>query len=65
VVFLEFLRLDVEPNGIPVELFAGFLEELAASCNMSLQHARVATQGLIDKGKFDVVEEQKGDRIQN
>ena len=24
VVFLEFLRLDVEPNGIPVELFEGF-----------------------------------------
>lgn len=65
VVFLEFLRLDVEPNGIPVKLFAGFLEELAASCNMSLQRARVATQRLIDKGKFDVVEEQKGDWIQN
>src|SRR5665647_2750721 len=64
VVFLEFLRLDVEPNGIPVELYAGFLEQLAASCNMSVQRARVATQELIDKGKFDVVEEKKDDRIQ-
>jgi hypothetical protein len=64
VVFLEFLRLDVEPNGIPVELFEGFLEQLAASCNMSLQRARVATQGLIDKGKFDVVEETKDERMQ-
>jgi hypothetical protein len=64
VVLCEFLRLDVEPNGIPVELFAGFLERLAASCNMSLQRARVATQGLIDKGKFDVVEATKDERIQ-
>jgi hypothetical protein len=63
-VFSEFLRLDVEPNGIPVELFEGFLERLAASCNMSVQRARVATQGLIDKGKFDVVEERKDDRVQ-
>ena len=31
---------------------------------MSVQRARVATQGLIDKGKFDVVEEKKDDRIQ-
>ena len=31
VVFSEFLRLDVEPNGIPVELFEGFLDRLAAS----------------------------------
>ena len=59
VVFSEYLRLDIEPNGIPVELFEGFLEQLAASCNMSLQRARVATQGLIDKGKFDTDEERK------
>jgi hypothetical protein len=64
VVFLEFLRLDVEPNGIPVELFEGFLEKLAASCNMSVQRARVAVQGLIDKGKFDTDEETKDERIQ-
>jgi hypothetical protein len=64
VVFLEFLRLDVEPNGIPVELFEGFLEKLAASCNMSVQRARVAVQGLIDKGKFDTDEEIKDERIQ-
>jgi hypothetical protein len=63
VVFLELLRLDVEPNGIPVELFEGFLERLAASCNMSLPRARVAIQGLIDKGKFDAVEETKDERI--
>jgi hypothetical protein len=64
VVFLEFLRLDVEPNGIPVELFEGFLEKLAASCNMSIQRARVAVQGLINKGKFDADEETKDERIQ-
>jgi hypothetical protein len=64
VVFLEFLRLDVEPNGIPVDLFEGFLEQLAASCNMSLQRARVATQGLIDKGKFDTAEATKDERTQ-
>ena len=65
VVFREFMRLDVEPNQIPVELYAGFLERLANSCNMSLQRARLATQGLIDKGKFDVIEEGKEERIQN
>ncbi|MCK9591519.1 MAG: hypothetical protein M0Q91_05870 [Methanoregula sp.] len=65
VVFREFTRLDVEPNQIPVELYAGFLERLANSCNMSLQRARLATQGLIDKGKFDVIEEGKEERIQN
>jgi hypothetical protein len=64
VVFLEFLRLDVEPNGIPVELFEGFLEKLAASCTMSVQRARIAVQGLIDKGKFDTDEETKDERIQ-
>jgi len=65
VVFREFLRLDVEPNGIPAEIFEGFLERLANSCNMSLQRARLATQGLIDKGKFDVIEEGKEERIQH
>ncbi len=64
MVFSEFLRLDVEPNGIPVELFEGFLERLAASCNMSIQRARVAIQGLIDKGKFDAADETKDERIQ-
>lgn len=65
VVFREFTRLDVEPNAIPVELFAGFLERLAASCNISLQRARVATQGLIDKGKFDASEMTEEERISN
>ena len=64
VVFREYTRLDVEPNQIPVELFEGFLERLANSCNMSLQRARIATQGLIDKGKFDVIVEGKEERIQ-
>jgi hypothetical protein len=32
---------------------------------MSLQRARIATTGLIEKGKFDVVEDEKEDRIQN
>lgn len=52
-VFREFLRLDVEPNQIPVELFEGFMERLAASCNMSVRRARIATEGLIGKGVFD------------
>ena len=65
VVFREFSRLDVEPNQIPAELYAGFLERLAKSCNMSLQRARLATQGLIDKGIFDVIEEGKEEKIQN
>lgn len=55
-VFREFVRLDVEPNQIPVELFAGFMERLAHSVNMPLPRARIATQGLIDKGKFDTSE---------
>ena len=63
VVFREFTRLDVEPNQIPPELFEGFLEQLAKSCNMSIHRARIATQRLIDKGKFDVVEEGKEERI--
>ena len=54
VVFREFTRLDVEPNQIPAELFEGFLERLAGSCNLSLERARRAIQGLIDKGIFDV-----------
>lgn len=64
-VFREFTRLDVEPNQIPAELFAGFLERLASSCSMSVPRARIALQGLIDKGKFDVIEEGKEERIQN
>ena len=60
VVFREFTRLDVEPNHIPAELFEGFLERLAGSSNMSLERARRAIQGLIDKGIFDVNEEGKG-----
>jgi hypothetical protein len=65
VVFREYIRLDVEPNQIPPELFVGFLERLAMSVNMSLQRVRVATQGLIDKGKFDTVEEGEEERIPN
>ena len=65
VVFREFIRLDVEPNQIPPELFMGFLERLAKSVNMPLQRVRAATQGLIDKGKFDTVDEGKEERIQN
>jgi len=64
VVFREFTCLDVEPNQIPPELFMGFLERLAKACNMSLQRVRAATQGLIDKGKFDVVEDTEQERIQ-
>jgi len=64
-VFRELNRLDVEPNQIPPELFEGFLEQLANGCNLSLQRTRAALQGLIDKGKFDVIEEGKEERIQN
>ena len=49
VVFRGLLRLDGEPNQIPAELFGGFLERLANSCNMSLRRARIATTGLIEK----------------
>lgn len=63
-VFREFLRLDVEPNQIPVELYAGFMERLANSVNMPLQRARIATQGLIDKGKFDTSEREEEERRQ-
>ena len=65
VVFRELTRLDVEPNQIPVELFAGFLERLAGSCNMSVPRTRIALQGLINKGKFDTIEETKEERIQH
>lgn len=65
VVFREFTCLDVEPDQVPAELFAGFLERLANSCNMSLERAGQATLRLIEKGKFDVIEEGKEERIQN
>jgi len=63
VVFREFIRLDVEPNHIPPELFVGFLERLAKEVDIPLQRARVATQGLIDKGKFDAVDAGNEERI--
>ena len=65
VVFRELIRLDVEPNQIPPELFGGFLERLARSCNIPLPRARLAVQGLIDKGKFDVVKETEEERLSN
>ena len=65
VVFREFLRLDVEPNQIPVELHAGFMKRLAGSCNMSLARVRRAVQGLIDKGKFDTSDEAEEERQHN
>lgn len=64
IVFREFSRLDVEPNQIPVELFAGFMERLAKSCNISLPRARIALQGLIDKGIFDSTPEGKEEQLQ-
>jgi hypothetical protein len=63
MVLQEFTSLDVEPNQIPPELFEGFMERLAKSCNMSIHRARIATQRLIDKGIFDVVEEGNEERI--
>ncbi len=65
VVFREFIRLDVEPNQIPPELFMGFLERLATSVRMPLPRVRGATQGLIDKGKFDTIDEGKEDQRNN
>ena len=65
VVFRELIRLDVEPNQIPPELFGGFLERLARSCNIPLPRARLAVQGLIDKGKFDVAGEGNEEQMQN
>ena len=64
VVYREFLRLDVEPNQIPPDLYAGFLERLASTCNLPLPRARTAIQGLIDKGIFDAPEEGKEEQIQ-
>jgi len=63
VVFRELTRLDVEPNQIPVELFAGFLGRLATSCNLSIPRTRIALQGLIDKGKFDTSEEEMEENL--
>jgi hypothetical protein len=63
VVFREYIRLDVEPNQIPPELFTGFLERMARSVNLPLQRVRAATQGLIDKGKFDTVDAGNEDCI--
>lgn len=65
VVFHELTRLDVEPHQIPVELFAGFLGRLASSCNMPVPRARIALQGLIDKGKFDISEKEIEEQIKN
>jgi hypothetical protein len=62
-VFREFLRLDVEPNQIPPDLFPGFLKEMAGSLEMPLQRVRIATQGLIDKVKFDTSEEETQERL--
>ena len=64
VVYQEFTRLDVEPNQIPPDLYAGFLERLAETCNLSLPRARTAIQGLIDKGIFDDPAEGKEEHIQ-
>ena len=55
----------MEPNQIPVELFAGFMERLARSVNMPLPRARIATQGLIDKGKFDTSERDEEEKRQH
>jgi hypothetical protein len=65
VVLREFTRLDVEPNEIPPELFEGFLEKLAGSCNIPLERARLALQGLIDKGIFDGMKEGPEEPVQN
>ena len=65
VVFREYVRLDVEPNQIPPELFMGFLERMEKSVSMPLQRVRTATQGLIDKGKFDTADEGNEECIHN
>ncbi len=65
VVFRELLRLDVEPNQIPPDLYAGFLQRLADTVALSLPRTRAAIQGLIDKGKFDISDEVKEERVQN
>jgi len=64
VVYREFTRLDVEPNQIPPDLYAGFLKRLAETCHVSLPRARIAIQGLIDNGIFDVPDEGKEEQIQ-
>jgi hypothetical protein len=62
VVFREFLRLDVEPNQIPPELYAGFIQQIADTVGLPPRRVRVATQGLIDKDKFDTSDEDTGER---
>ena len=64
VVYREFIRLEVEPNQIPPDLFAGFLKRLAETCHLSLPRTRIAIQGLIDKGIFDASDEGKELQIQ-
>lgn len=56
-VLRELERLDVEPNQIPVALQPGFMQRLARSCHMSLARAKIAMQGLINKGVFDTIDE--------
>jgi len=41
-VFRECTRLDGEPDQIPAGLYAGFLELMANSCNLSLKRANLA-----------------------
>ncbi len=65
LVFQEFLRLDIEPNQIPPELYAGFIEELARSVNLPLPRVRATIQGLIDKGIFDTGEKGEDEQITN
>lgn len=64
LVFKELLRLDVEPNQIPPELFEGFLHRLAAAVSLPLPRARAALQGLIDKDTFDTSDESGEERVQ-
>ncbi|HOX36218.1 MAG TPA: hypothetical protein P5217_08840 [Methanoregulaceae archaeon] len=64
LVFRELLRLDVEPNQIPPELFEGFLHRLAGAVSLPLPRARAALQGLIDKEKFDTSDESGEERVQ-
>ena len=65
LVFKELLRLDVEPNQVPPELFEGFLLRLANSVGLPLPRARAALQGLIDKGKFDTSDESGEEGVRN
>jgi len=64
LVFRELLRLDVEPNQIPPELFEGFLHRLAGAVSLPLPRVRAALQGLIDKEKFDTSDESGEERVQ-